>query len=372
MGRAILIFALGSMLMFSIINMNMSKTVLDASSDAFNQYEGIVARNIANSVAEILLLRLADSTTLRYTSTKNIASILSGSATYRIYDTTISSVSMVKIPVTATYMGVSKSVIVLARTIGPGFIPPAVKAAISTNNNVSTLGTLIVNGQNHDINGNLIPNSGTLGIWTTQGIDQSGNSTIGGTSGGVDIAPYKNAGSNVAAINQVYPGGYPTNPDSVLGGVAKGCPPGTLKAIAQSGVNGSQYTTNPASLSHPLRGVTYVELADGASWSPADITGDGILIVHNSAINANINNVNWGPFKGLLIADDLSHFHSNLNLLGAIVVLSPNPSEGNSIGNGSGDVLYSSQAIMNAVGATLNSQNSGYAKHRLTVTGWFE
>ena len=66
----------------------------------------------------------------------------------------------------------------------------------------------------------------------------------------------------------------------------------------------------------------------------------GVLVVHNSAHNALIKNLNGGTFKGLLIADDIDKVHCAI--LGGVIVLK---GSGNCIGNGSGNVKYCSDVI---------------------------
>ncbi len=56
-----------------------------------------------------------------------------------------------------------------------------------------------------------------------------------------------------------------------MGGTSAGFPSGFLKSYAQSGSGGSQYVTNPSSLTYPLTGVTYVEIS--GTWNSANITG---------------------------------------------------------------------------------------------------
>ena len=148
-----------------------------------------------------------------------------------------------------------------------------------------------------------------------------------------------------------------------------------LKSIAISGLNGSQYVTDPSTLSHPLSGVTYVELTDVLpfnKWEDADISGSGILVVHNTSTNARIKNMEAGIFKGMVIVDDLVHVHSTV--IGAIILLTPNPSSGNTIGNSSGLILYSTEAIRFALSQTNIEPkfNYGFGKNRLYVNHWFE
>jgi len=372
MGKAVLIFVLGSVVLFTIINVNMSTRLGTSSENAINQFKETTAKNIANSVAEMLLSKVADSTAYRATSVQSMSNVFSdsGSAKYRVVDTTISSQSLIKIDVKSKYYRITSSATVYVTP--SGYIPSPVKGAISTNNPVLTSGTLNVDGRDHDPNGNLLAGAtGTLGIWSTNTLSQTGSSKIGGTSAsGTNYAPDDPAHAGTTNASQPYPGGYPNNPDSLLGGTAKGFPAGTLKSIAQSGIGGSQYATNPNTLNHPFKGVTYVELPSGTPWISSNIDGTGILIIHNSSTNAIIKNENLGTFKGLIIADDIIHIHTTI--IGAVIGLTPSPSEGNSIGNGSGDVLFSSQAIKDAIGSILVTSNHGFAKHRVSIINWFE
>ena len=82
---------------------------------------------------------------------------------------------------------------------------------------------------------------------------------------------------------------------------------------------------------------------------------------------------NNGTFKGIIIADDIIHVHTNI--YGAVVGLSSSPSDGNCIGNGNGSILYSKDAVDQAV-STVNScstsKNYGFGKTRMNVIGWYD
>lgn len=370
MGNSILIYVLGSIVIFSLFTVITSNTLTDATINATDLYKSNQSRNIANSVASMLISKVGDSTDYRVTTAQSISPVFEGSATYRVIDTTVDAKSLIKIAVTGNYLGITKSTNVLIEVPSGGYIPTTVKAAISTRNEVETSGTLVVDGRDHDLNGNLIAGQGTLGIWSTDDIERSGNSKIGGTYSGTDYAPSKPANSNTYDEEATYPGGYPNNPDSLLGGVAKGFPAGTLKSIAQSGLYGSQYTTNPNTLNYPLSGVTYVELPSGGIWNSSNIDGSGILIIHNNNLNAVIKNENLGTFRGLIIADDIVHLHTTV--IGALISITPHPSEGNTIGNGSGSVLYSRQAITDGIGSVVKNTNYGFARFRMNVNSWYE
>lgn len=376
MGKASLIVVIGAFSIFFLVSKNINETLGSATNYAVGFFSEVQARNIANSTAEMLLSVIADNNSYRASTPVTLSDVWDGYAEYTVKDTVLDGNSLIKIQVTGYYFNNSKKISVycyVPQLINFGFVPMAIKGAISTNNPINTLGTLVVDGRNHDLSGNVIAGTGTYGIWTTNPFVRSGNSKIGGTdSSGTDHTPKKNYDSSAVAENQPFPGGYPDTPDSVFGGTPNGYPPGKLKAIAKTGALGSQYVTDPADLSYPLAGVTYVNLPAGGSWIDANITGGGILIVHNPALDAIVKSISSGPFKGILIADDLDKIH--IDIIGAVVVLIPNPPSGNTIGNGSGSVLYSSDAI---AGVTSDAapgfvDRYGFNRRRMPVVHWDE
>jgi hypothetical protein len=377
-GRSLAIILSGVIAIGSYIQYNMLQSSKRLTENVVNYTSRQMAQNIAQTGVYMGLRKLAENRNWRagYTNLP----LMGGTVTVRVIDTVFNGRNVLGVVARAKmpYGSFTDSSEQLPDTVGysraylpKGFFPATVKAAITTNNPVSTLGTITVDGRDHDMNGNLISNSGTLGIWTTKTYTQSGSSKTGGTDSAsrVDYEPAKPANIKTYKTNQVWPGGYPGSPDSIIGGPSMGFPEGTLKAIAQSGINGSQYTTNPATLRSPLSGVTYVELASGSSWIGNPLEGSGILIVHNSSKNAILKNFNPGTafFKGLIIADDPVHIHNTV--IGAIIGLSPSPSEGNCIGNGSGNVLFSNEAISTATGQLLGS-SSGACDAQ--VLAWWE
>jgi Tfp pilus assembly protein PilX len=221
-------------------------------------------------------------------------------------------------------------------------IPGGCRAAVTTNSDVGILGTIVVDGRDHDINGNLISGatSGKYGVATVGDFTQGGNGMVGGTNtSSTSYAPLKPC--DPSTVQEFATWTPPLTPDAALG-----LPEGTLKAYAQSGANGSQYVTNPALLANPqaLSGVTYLELPSGGTWQSMDFgNSSGILIVHNSDRSAIVKNSNAGTFKGIVIVDDYVHSHNNI--IGAAITLSTAPSSGNVLGNGSGSILYSTAAI---------------------------
>lgn len=377
MNNANALLILGAIIIFGIISFNTTEKMKTANENSVAYYTETQVRNICNSAVGMLISNLADNTDLRVEDNTTIA-YGDGYISYTIKDKKINGQDRIEIFVAGTYETSKDTIIAYVKPPNSGFIPPAVKGAISTNNPIELKGNMQVDGRNHDLMGNLIANSGTNGIWTTQTFSQDGSSDVGGTSSGSDYNLSSPGNPNIIKTGQTYPGGYPDNPDDILG-AENGFTDGKLKQLAQSGINGSQYVTDPSDLDFPLKGITYVELPasngkKNGAWKAQNIQGTGILIIHNSVMDAKIENLNSGTFSGLIIADDIVHIHTNI--VGAVVGLSPAPSEGNCLGNGSGNVFYSSEAITNATSkASENNstaKNYGYGKYRLQVTDWFE
>jgi hypothetical protein len=76
-----------------------------------------------------------------------------------------------------------------------------------------------------------------------------------------------------------------------------------------------------------------------------------------------------GAFTGIIIADDIIHLHSDI--IGAVISLTQNPSGGNTIGNSSGYVLYSKEALEGAL-MSVRPRNFGFASNRLLIRHWYE
>lgn len=370
MGQSTIMMVLTVAFVLAVVSQSTNEKINTVTDSGLKYYSENVSANICNSATEMLLTEIAEDENFRIENlTKK--EMLNGNVQYKVSDTTIDGKGKLKIRVIANYRGETTQNVLIASIQEKGFIPPTIKAAISTNNNIKTLGTLIVDGRDHDLNGNLIGGLGTLGIWTTGNYSQSGSSKVGGSSGSTDYSPTKPGNSNVIKKNQTWPGGYPDSPDKVLGGLDAGFPDGTLKSLAISGLEGSQYVTKPSLLSYLLKGITYVELPSGSSWISANIEGSGILAVHNSDKNAVIKNLN-GTFKGMLIADDIDKIHGTI--IGAVVGISPTPPSGNCIGNGDGKVLFSSEAIMKSSeksGKTVDPKTY-FGDRRVKIDYWLE
>lgn len=352
MGRFTIILVVGFAIIAGLMKLNynrIARTASEISSDAFTER---TARGNAHSIVDMCLLELSGDHDWR-TGYTNL-SLAEGSASAAIIDSTSdATLGRDTVRIEALGMCGSSQVDVEALVaLNALELPPGSGGSITTRANVTTKGTLIVDGRNHDLNANVIPNNGVKAIVTSANVFRGGSSTLGGTmDSGLDLAPTNTGYDPVIETGVTFPNGFPDTPDKVLGGPEAGYPEGTLKSVAQSGLNGSQYVTDPSTLTFPLSGVTYVELPPGGTWTDIDFgTSSGILIVHNNTYDALVRNMNYGTFKGIAIFDDAEHIHSDF--LGLMTVLTVGPMGGNCIGNGSGRVMYSSEAALQGMGQT--------------------
>ena len=107
-----------------------------------------------------------------------------------------------------------------------------------------------------------------------------------------------------------------------------------------------------------------MELPNAGIWQAISFgNSSGVLVVHNTWGNAKVKDMNNGTFTGLLIADDVEKVHCVI--LGALVAMTPTP-DGNCIGNGTGDVLFSREAIH--VASSISAGGDG----GVTVVSWWE
>ena len=193
--------------------------------------------------------------------------------------------------------------------------PPS---AVAVSGVAATNGAVIVDGREHDANGNLTGAPGKYGISTSSStFNQGGNSKVGGNG----IAPANPANPATYELNAPP---LPETPEEILG-----LNPGALDQFKSS--------TPPSS---PFNGVVYLT----ASWEGVNLDGStGILICHNAAGDAFLKNIH-GNFKGLIITDDIIHINGDAEIIGAIYGLK---SGGVTLGNGSGEVKLSSTILSN-------------------------
>ena len=366
MSRFVIILILSAVISYGIISSTQNRSVLSATENSVDNYTSTKLRNIANSTIQMLMSKVADDINWR-TGSMIKTDMLDGNVSYTVTNANLDGEDLIRFYVKADYNGDEKEITAYAIPMEPhptGVIAPA---AITANNNILTLGNITIDGRDHTKDGKtIIAGEGTYGIWTTKTFTNSGASDIGGTNTlKKDFKPTKTPDPSIIAQNQSWPGGTPpTTPEQVLKNLPFTI---SLKEYAKSGDWGSQYVTDPEKLRYPLKGVTYVE-PNGGAWISANIQGSGILIVHNDQVNALLKNTQ-GNFTGIVIADDVVHLQSDI--IGAVVSLTQNPSEGNTIGLSTGFILYSKEALAECL-MTVRPRNYGFASNRLLIRHWYE
>jgi hypothetical protein len=333
MGNTILIIVAGSILLFGIANVGTYKKINQATENSVNYYSDVQARNICNSTMESVLSMLFDDTTDYRTTTPVTRQLFNGTAAYTVTDAFFNGDSLIKITVNATFNGVSRQAVSYTGVLS-GWVPPFIRGAWTANGDLNkTISDMYIDGRNHSIVSpytSITPNTGKPGVSSSVTFNNTLLASVGGTSlAGVDYP--MTYPENPAIIEKYNWGGtFPDSPDKILG-----YPEGTLKSIAMSGKDGSQYLTVSTlkKIKWPLKGVTYVDLPPNKSIGfelpqpPVGQVHKGMLIIHAPNVSSEVNGLKASsktdpPFVGLIITD--YSFHHHLNILGAIIQLSPN------------------------------------------------
>jgi len=389
MSKFILIIVMGGFISYGILSINLNNKLTAGTENSVKNYNTMQSRNIANSMAEMIISGINDSTSWRVTTPEE-KNFFGGVATYRFIDTVITTDTLIKISVTGNFNDYETNITVFTEKPSAGFVPTVVRGTWTANGPLNnTISDMYIDGRDYDSFGNIISGNGVHGVSTSVTFENIENAKIGGTHNHVDYPMQYPEDPNVIEENYNWGGEFPTTPDAVLG-----IPEGTLKSIAQSGQDGSQYVTDPEDLNLPLSGITYVEINDDDDNDDDDNDDDndddddkidmkktqskGILVCHNSSGTTRIKQIKLKnyPFKGLIIGDYMFHFH--LDVHGAIILLSQNlETEKKCSGNKDHEVLYSSEIIKNAtsilgISSVEGTQNYGFGKHRLAVRHWLE
>lgn len=354
-GRALIVMITGIVIISATIFLNITARSTAISENADRNYYRIQARNIAQTGANLAMRQIEKTPT--WTAGFDGISVMEGELSVSVANATYKGLQVIQITSIGTMDpgGPSErndtSIVYFTR----GFTSPPIKAAVTTTHLAYAQGSIVVDGRDHYSDGSLVgTGQGTLGVWTLKDFQQTGGGKVGGVSGGVDYAPSTSANPKIFAEYQTYPGGYPNNPDAVMGGAAYGYPTGTLKAVAKSKWAGSQYVTDPSKLKYPLSGVTYVDLPPGSNkMENKSIAGSGVLIVHSSANDGILENPS-GTFTGLVMGDEIVHI--NATIIGAAVSMGGFEDD---IINGSGKILFSRQAIGSGAMLALGTAQAG-------------
>lgn len=384
MARYIMVLVIGAIITYGITSISMNQKTSQGTQNAVDNYSYNRSRDIANGMADVILMRVANDLAYRVTTPQSEV-IFDGQVTYSAENAFFEGDSLIKITVSANYNGVNKTVTTYSKSTAKGWVPPTVRAAWTANADLNnTISDMFIDGRDHDLNQNIIPGSGVAGVSTSTDFNNIDNAEIGGTKDGVDYPTSYPEDPAVVEENYGWGGTFPESPDEVLG-----YPEGTLKAAAQSGQMGSQYLLNPSQnieddLTFPVSGVTYIEITDGQERQIefTQAGNGGIFVVHAPDRSSRLKGVKMdknfnGPFVGLLVTD--YSFHHHIDILGGVVQLSPYLEDTkNCNGNKDHWVYYSSEAITQStekaaeITGLSTSTGYGFGKKRVDVKHVYE
>jgi hypothetical protein len=392
MARYIMIIVLGGMVTFGISNITQNSTLNQGTQNVVDSFASNRAHDIAGSMADIIMMRLSNDLEYRVNS-KESEYLFGGEVAYVVEDTFFEGDSLVKIVVAAKFDGVEKLITTYTDKPTSGWVPPVVRGAWTANGNLNnTISDMFIDGRDHDLNQNLIPTTGRHGVSTSTAFVNVENAAIGGTNNYIDYPMTFPEIPEVIEEFYDWDGGFPESPDAVLG-----FPEGTLKDAAISGEYGGQYLINPpmdgkylVGLTYPISGVTYIEINNGQQYEiKLEESGNrGILVFHNDNTNSIVKGIKFqhdstkagvsdGLLTGLLVTD--YSFHHHIDVLGSIIMLSPDLETTKSC-NGNQDhwAYYSSEAIMGAteivaeISGLSGNVGYGFGKKRVNVKYVYE
>jgi hypothetical protein len=344
-GRALIIMIVGMVLISTNIFLQLTGSSRDMSDNMNRTYVREAASNIAQSGVSIGVRRLVDDPLWR--DGVPMMALLGGNAIITVRDTVYHTRPAIQVQCTGIMMYSlpdEHREVVTAYVYGDT-IPHAVQAVLSTPHNVSQTGAFELDGRDHDRSGNHKPGSkGTKAVWTERDCEHTVGTRFHGEGDDGEDHDDVDVDTTLVERGKTYPGGYPRTPDSIMTTCGHTFPEGTLKLVAKSHSGGSQYVTDPGLLTFPLKGVTYVDLPAGGTWNVANVTGSGLLIVHNSTRDACMKDANGGPFTGLVICDEIQHI--NATIVGAVI--SCGDDDNDNTASGSGQLLFSRDAIRSA------------------------
>jgi hypothetical protein len=347
MGKAILILILGSVLIFGVLNINTNKYIHSETINSVDYYADVQARNICNSMVQILLSQIADSSAFTTNGTKQ-TSMFGGTVNYSVQKVFFAGDTLLKVHVRSNYLGVEKEATAYSSPFSVGgWVPPVVRAAWTANADINrTISDMFIDGRDHALDGSIIPKKGVFGVSSSVKFNNTLKAGIGGTKDSIDYP--MSFPENPKVIDQYAWGtNYPKTPDQVFGYTE-----GTLIEIAKSKKNGSQYVTDIKHLKFPLKGVSYVDLPANKSLSfdlktVNNTPNTGLLIINAPNTSSKVTKItSKTPFVGMIITD--YSFHHHFSILGAIVQLSPDlEMSSNCSGNKNHWVYFSREAIEN-------------------------
>ncbi|MCH6574868.1 MAG: hypothetical protein IH795_06645, partial [Bacteroidetes bacterium] len=312
MARYIMIIVLGGMITYGISNISQNSTVNQGTQNVVDNFSINRAHDIASSMTDILLMRIANDLEYRV-NTQESEPLFDGEVSYIVDDTFFEGDSLVRIIVAAEFNDVEKIITTYTSKPTDGWVPPVIRGAWTANGDLNnTISDMFIDGRDHDLDLNLIPNTGRYGVSTSVTFENVENAEIGGTNNFVDYPMTFPEIPEVIEENYEWDGGFPESPDAILG-----YPEGTLKDAAKSGEYGGQYRINPPldgkyikGLNYPLSGVTFIEMtnANEIELMLEENGNGGILVIYREeGAESRIKGIKYdnssddGRFTGILV-----------------------------------------------------------------------
>ncbi len=238
------------------------------------------------------------------------------------------------------------------------------RGAITARGDVSTLGSIVVNGNDHTETGVLTGDPGLYGVSSKMTISIGGASTVGGNgeapSGSESASNTEEAAAwgdgtdaNGNGVIDPWEKPYPDTPDQVLD-----LPEGTLKQMAiETGTyfqTEGDFQTFMAAYKAANGGkvpggvVIYCdfELIYPLEFGTEFNDKPTVFVQHMPAGNARMKDIH-GKFRGLIISDLIEHLNGDFVLLGGIFSLAADNLD-TTLGNGNAYIGYSS-AVMSSL-----------------------
>jgi len=396
MGSQAMILLVGTLAVVALFVSGLTKAGNDMVDNSSLAYGENMAKEINTAAMDIAMRTLADSTTWR--APLSNLQLSGGSATVTFKDTLLGADTAVVVRSIVTFIsGIDTSYAAtqaIVKSPADGFVPPVVHGTMTSFGPIDDIiSDMTIDGRNWKDPTTLSPQAGIFAVSTSEATYiNTQNAPLGATTyttnPATDIAPTFPEDPLVVETNATWPNGPPSTPDAALG-----YPEGTLKNIAINKlIPGSQYVTKYADLVFPLRGVTYIEVANGTWWRKGNVDGvtldptgkpmeprigpkpEGILVFHSPATDALWETMQAkpvkDPFKGLIIADKMFHVH--LDILGGIVMLSPNTVQGRTCNGNNGHWMKFSSEILEKVTQASTHTSDASWKTRVKVLSWYE
>jgi hypothetical protein len=200
MGRTILIILLIAIVIFGIYSIQVNRTTSDAGTSSSSYYRNYYAKNIANSMIDILKVKLSKDTSYRIQNI-NEEKFLNGNVYYRVVDTTMGSTKYVKINVIAEYEGAKQSAeaYMTIEATGGGGVPIFMKYAVFSGMNMNMNGGVRITNAGNGLNANVHVNGN---------FSMNGNNSIDGF---LTYTGYANSNPPQALNNRINPISNPDN-----------------------------------------------------------------------------------------------------------------------------------------------------------------